>query len=222
MKQPTLAACRALLAGTAIALALSAGPSAQTITPLATVASGVAVTPTGGISATNVQAALAELDTEKAAISSFANTLPFSSSTADLISNQTAWTPVLTFATPGDLNVVYGTQLGRYVRLSNNMVLVQVAIVTTTFTFTSAMGNLEITGVPFTSQNTTGLLVRGGVSFGGINKAGYSQCALGMGVNVTFLSLNCSGMGVAANAVAADDTPTGGTVTIFGEVIIFL
>lgn len=192
-----------------------------TISASGLVSSGVSVTPTGNITSTNVQAALAELDTKKAALASLAS-VALSGAGVDLVTNDVAWTPVLTFATPGNLAVTYTTQFGRVTQLSANKVLVHVNIVTSAFTFTTATGNLQITGLPFISQNTAGLTARGSLSFGGINKAGYSQIAIGLPINSSTLSLNASGMGVSSAQVTAADTPTGGTVTIIGDIIVYL
>lgn len=190
---------------------------------LATVgpASGITVTPAGNISSTNVQGALAELDTEKAAIASLAN-VALSGAGVDMVTNGVAWTPVLTFATPGNLAVTYATQFGRYHQLSSNLVLVQFNISTSAFTFTTASGNLQITGLPFTDANLAALRMSGSCSWGGINKAGYSQLSLGMPNNNSLFQLSASGMGQAIAAVTAADTPTGGSISLIGEVIIFL
>lgn len=182
---------------------------------------GVPFTPTGGVTSTNVQAAIAELDTKKAAISSLAN-VALSGAGVDVVTTGTVWTPTLTFATPGDLAVTYATRFARYWQLSSNLLLVQFNIQTSAFTFTTASGALEITGLPFTTQNTVGLVPRGGMSFGGINKVGFSQIAPGIGVNSNILIFNSSGMGVATATVTAADMPTGGAVVLIGEVIIFL
>ena len=185
-------------------------------------ATSIPFTPVGNISATDVQSAVAELDAEKAAISSFANTLPFSSSPSDLITTLTAWTPVITFATPGDLAVTYSTQFGRWTKLSSNLVLVQFYIATSALTYTTAVSTLQITGLPFTSANVAGQLVRGALSFFGINKVGYSQIAVGMGVNTNFLVLNASGMGVGSAAVSTTDVPSGSNLNLIGEIVIFI
>lgn len=61
------------------------------------------------------------------------------------------WTPVFTFATPGNLSVVYTTQVGYYVRIGN-FVLVRF-FVQCTPTFTTSSGNLQFTGLPFTAAS---------------------------------------------------------------------
>ena len=58
------------------------------------------------------------------------------------------FTPTLTSATPGDLSVVYTTQLGWYYK-SGNLMCVGISLAGTP-TYTSASGNLQITGIPKT------------------------------------------------------------------------
>lgn len=65
----------------------------------------------------------------------------------------TAWTPTLTFATPGDLTVVTSTDTGsvyQFGTAAGSMCYATFNVVTTTFTFTTAAGVFEITGLPVT------------------------------------------------------------------------
>lgn len=127
------------------------------------------------------------------------------------------WTPVLTFATPGDVAVTYseqsgyGTKDGRFVSLFFN-------IVTSAFTHTTAAGNCLVTGSPFTTVNLTNFRARGAVEFGGITKATYTQVVLSMGQADANIRLFASGSGVAAALVNAADMPTGGTVQLRGSI----
>lgn len=184
-------------------------------------ASGISFLPTGGISATDMQSALAEVDAEKAAIASLAS-VALSGAGADLITNIGIWTPVLTFATPGNLAVSYTTQVGRYVQISSNVVLLHFNILTSAFTFTTATGAIQITGSPFTTNATAGLSSRGVLQWGGITKAGYTHINPSMGANSSLITINGSGSAQPISAVVAADTPTGGTVQFIGDIIIFL
>lgn len=69
------------------------------------------------------------------------------------------WTPTLTFATPGNLSVAYTTQSGQYTKIGRR-VSVEAVIITSTFTHTTASGQLQITGLPFTvgSQSAAGAI----------------------------------------------------------------
>lgn len=69
-----------------------------------------------------------------------------------------SWTPAVTYTTPGDLSVSYTTQIGRYVKIGKLVFLK--GVITFTPTFTTASGELRITGIPFTHvsgfSDTTG------------------------------------------------------------------
>lgn len=71
---------------------------------------------------------------------------------------ENTWTPVVTFATAGDVSVAYSTRIGTYVKIGRK-VFIELVIVTSTFTHTTASGNLRITGLPFTPANNAGLAV---------------------------------------------------------------
>lgn len=63
------------------------------------------------------------------------------------------WTPVITFVTPGDLSVVYSLQSGRYTKIGQAF-LWEATMTTTTFTYTTATGNLRVSGLPFAAAGT--------------------------------------------------------------------
>ena len=129
----------------------------------------------------------------------------------DVLSAEGSWTPVLTFATPGDLAVVYSTQVGRYVKIGK-FVLAQFAITTTTFTHSTAAGGLQITGVPFTSLNVTGARSRVGCLWQGVTKANFTDMAVTLAENSQIISIAASGSGQNAVALAVGDLPSGGNV----------
>lgn len=133
--------------------------------------------------------------------------------TRQLDSGEGTWTPVLTFATAGDLAVTYSEQVGTYVRVGN-LVIATCNIATSAFTFTTASGALQVTGLPLTSKNVTSDNHIGGFVWAGITKASYTQiCAL-LVPNSTTVIFTASGSGVAATGVTAADMPTGGTVRL--------
>src|SRR3990172_6973053 len=80
------------------------------------------------------------------------------------------WTPVLTFATPGNLSVVYTTQTGRYQKIGR-VVNAYFTMSTSTFTHTTASGSLNITGLPFTSITSSSIRLCGSLLWQGITKA---------------------------------------------------
>jgi hypothetical protein len=61
------------------------------------------------------------------------------------------WTPVVAFATPGDLSVSYGTRNAHYVRIGT-LVFVSFDL-TFTPTFTTGSGAISISGLPYSVAN---------------------------------------------------------------------
>ena len=130
------------------------------------------------------------------------------------------WTPTITFATPGDLSVVYSTQNGRYYKFGM-IVLLEWNIVTSTFTHTTASGNLRLTGLPFTSVGYGGSLRSGfgNTDWGGIIKANYTDICPFTSENNTIINFAASGSGQTPATIATGDMPTGGTVRLRGNFI---
>ena len=129
-----------------------------------------------------------------------------------------SWTPVLTFATAGDLNVVYSTQVGR-LKTIGNYCLVWFSIVTSTFTHTTAAGDCTITGLPVTSLNVTGLQSFGSLRFQGITKANYTQFSTFVGSNTNTILFSASGSAQTVATVTTADMPTGGSVILRGWIL---
>ena len=117
------------------------------------------------------------------------------------------WTPTLTFATPGDLVVVYSLRTGTYTKIGG-LVYVKMILATSTFTHATASGLLTITGLPF-AASAGGI---GQMEFQGITKATYTQFIFT--VNGSDLSVAASGSGVSLGNVNAADMPSGGTVIL--------
>ncbi len=124
------------------------------------------------------------------------------------------WTPVLTFATPGDLAVSYTLQKGFYTKIGR-LVMINLVIQTSAFSFTTASGACIITGLPFASNSNASFRAHAPLVFQGVNKAGYTV-VFGVLINSSSqLLVVASEMGANAISVTAADMPTGGTV-IFG------
>lgn len=127
------------------------------------------------------------------------------------------WTPVLTFSTPGNLSVTYGTQAGNYTKVGR-LVNAGFTVLTSSFTHTTASGVVQITGFPFTSISTT--VAAGGVlsQWQGINGAGgRTAMAIQMNTGSTLVGVIGSGDALTASAIAAGQMPTGGTVQFVGN-----
>lgn len=125
-----------------------------------------------------------------------------------------SWTPVFTFATMGDLSVAYSTQSGAWAR-HGSQITVDFQIITSTFTHTTASGNVEITGLPFAVNSTAGNV--GAIEFQGITKATYTNFVTKTVASASKFRLVAGGSGVASSNVAAADMPTGGTVRLIGS-----
>lgn len=131
------------------------------------------------------------------------------------------WTPVLTFATAGDLSVAYSTQVGQYARVGN-LVLAWFYLVTSTFTFTTASGNARLTGLPFRAATTSLLGFFGGGSYWrGITKANFTDIVPYAVSGQTYLQFGISGSGQTATTVATGDMPSAGTVNL-GGIVVYL
>lgn len=106
------------------------------------------------------------------------------------------WTPVATFATPGNLSVAYSTQNGWYVKVGQ-LVIVHCDIITTTFTFTTASGNFNITGLPFT-----------------VNSRGYGSGQFGGWTSgFTMLSPLCTNGGTIISLIGSQTATSAGALT---------
>lgn len=121
------------------------------------------------------------------------------------------WTPTLTFVTNGNFTVVYSTQSGTYTKIGRQ-VTITFNLVTSTFTHTTASGNLQITTLPF----TPGATFIGTLNFQGITKANYTQYGTRISSATTTATLSASGSAQAGSSVTAADMPTGGTVVLQG------
>ena len=125
------------------------------------------------------------------------------------------WTPVLTFATPGNLTVVYDDRVGSYVKVGQ-LVAASVTLSTSTFTHTTASGACQITGFPFTANTYQAI---GALEFGGITKATYTNFISRISGGETLVDFIAGGSGVARSAVIAADMPTGGTIRLVSTMV---
>lgn len=130
------------------------------------------------------------------------------------------WTPVLTFATPGDLSVAYAanSQVGTYIKIGK-LVIAAFNIATSTFTHTTASGALQVSGLPFASKNVAGDRHIAACWWSGITKASYTSIVADLSVGTTTMGFVASGSGVGSGAVAVADVPTGGTVILRAVVV---
>lgn len=129
--------------------------------------------------------------------------------------SESTWTPAVTFTTPGDLAIVLSVAKGKYLRIKNT-VTITFHIFTSTFTHTTASGNLRITGLPFTSKNEANLLRSSGLgTFQAISST--AKLSIINSPNTSYLEVQKSdASAVVANLVAAD-TISGQNLLLTGE-----
>lgn len=128
------------------------------------------------------------------------------------------WTPGLTFATPGNLSVTYSRQVGEYTKIGR-VVFAWFDVRTSAFTHTTASGDYHLTGLPFEVKTVTNLNFRGGgVVWGGITKANYTDPNVTAAGGGTFAGVSISGSGQPAANVTFSDVPSGGTPLLASSV----
>lgn len=131
--------------------------SANTVTGLATVNSAGLLTSAGGVpgwvaytgTGAPVLATSPTLVTPILGVAA-ATSINFGGGALANYIPETTWTPTFTFATAGNLSVSYASRIGFYSRIGN-MIFYTVTLVCTP-TFTTASGNLMITGLPVASS----------------------------------------------------------------------
>jgi Pectate lyase superfamily protein len=128
-----------------------------------------------------------------------------------------SWTPVLTFATPGDLAVTYSAQVGRFTRIGG-MVTATFTIVTSAFTHTTASGQLRVTGLPYASISTANLFATGALQYTGITGAANPSIVARIDPATSHVGFLASGPGVSNVNVSSVVVPTGGTVTLLSTI----
>ena len=132
------------------------------------------------------------------------------------------WTPSLTFATVGNLSVAYSTRAGYYTKVGRK-VTCNFWIVTSTFTHTTASGNLRVSGLPFNTGASTLCGAGGGCAFEGITKASYTQITpLTSTDGVAYFNLYASGTGQAIAIISSGDMPTGTSKALIGSITYFV
>lgn len=123
------------------------------------------------------------------------------------------WTPVITFATPGDLAVTYSTQLGRRTKIGRQVFL-EFKIATSSFTHTSAAGALRIGGLTDASVFNGS----GSMTFSGVTVAGYQMYLPYLNAGDAFMLMQAMGTAVPNAPIGAADCPSGGTMIFHGSI----
>ncbi len=142
-----------------------------------------------------------------------ATSINFGGSTLSTYQTVTAWTPVFTFSTPGDLSVVYTQQTGLYSRIGSIVHII--LYLACTPTFTTASGSVNITGLPFTSNSTSNNISIGALfvqapNFPASTTSLFSQIA----ANTSLVTIFAAGSGVNAVNFGVTQFTTGVARTI--------
>jgi hypothetical protein len=132
-----------------------------------------------------------------------------------------SWIPSITFATPGDLAISYTAQAG-FALVQGRLVILTFRCITSSFTFSTASGQLNIKGVPIPAANILNQYFEGNIYFGGITKSNYTQITLRISPGNVTMELVASGSGQNATAITAADTPTGGLLNLVGSIFYFM
>ncbi len=125
----------------------------------------------------------------------------------------TTFTPDLTFATPGDLAKTLSGFVGTYVRV-NSMVFFTIRVTTSAFTWSTASGDLRITGLPFPAATSDIVCA---ATMRGYTDATRPQVQGQIQVGNSYLNILSSGSGTTSNRLTATQVPSGGTVDIFAS-----
>ncbi len=142
-----------------------------------------------------------------------ATSITFGGGTLNTYAENTSWTPVLTFVTPGDVSVSYSTQTGKYSRIGN--IVVAEFVLVCTPTYTTAAGNLNISGLPF----TIGSAAYGSVHFQSSTfPAGTTSLFLRGSAGGTVILIGASGSAVAVAFMSVTQLLTGVAVNIQGTI----
>lgn len=128
------------------------------------------------------------------------------------------WTPVLTCSTPGNLTIAYSRQIGVIHRVGP-LILIQFDIQTSTFTHTTASGEIRITGLPITAINLG--VFPGAFIYQGITKASFTQFAPVLGSSSQEILIEACGSGQTKVSLVITELPTAGSVRLQGSLLYF-
>jgi len=128
-----------------------------------------------------------------------------------------SWTPVFTFATPGNLTIVYSVQVG-WGTISDKKIDLTFTIVTSTFTHSTASGIAQITGLPFTSKVLSSLGHEGSLGYSGVTSATFSHLTCNIEANSNTMDIRGSASAQAFTQLTPTSFPTGGTLVLRGTI----
>jgi hypothetical protein len=124
----------------------------------------------------------------------------------------TTWTPTAAYATPGSSSWAATVQVGRYVRIGD-LVTVWCAYAGVP-TNGSATGNLNITGLPFTSNSGTNYFNEAPVLIQGYTKANFTYVVAQVAANASVVAFATGGSAQNITTLQVGDIPSGGSVIL--------
>lgn len=128
------------------------------------------------------------------------------------------WTPTLTFTTPGDLSVAYTTRVGNYYR-DGNLVHASFYILTSTFTHTTAAGNLIISGFPVAASSAANYVATAPIQWQTVTlTAGQTDVIVRLDAGASACYFITGGTGAASQALGTANAPTGSTLLFEGSI----
>jgi hypothetical protein len=132
-----------------------------------------------------------------------------------------SWTPALAFATPSTSSWAVTTQTGYYTKIGRQ-VGISFVYQGVPSSYGSASGNLNITGLPFTSGSGATPGFQWGTQMQGWTKASYTMVTAGIGASSATGTIGISGSGQAIATMGVGDVPSGGTVLLRAAGIYFV
>lgn len=144
-----------------------------------------------------------------------ATSVNFGGNALSVYAENQSWTPVVTFATPGDLSVAYTTQGGVYTDIGRVRILAFSLVFTPTYT--TASGSFEITGIGITGNGnyTAPLVIASAFTW----TAGRTQLILECPAT-NYLVINQFGTGAGAALISTTNFTSGLAVTISGSITV--
>lgn len=137
------------------------------------------------------------------------------------IDNVNSWTPTFSFGVNGDLSIVYGTQIGRYIKLGK-LVIASFNVTTTSFTYSTSSGGLIISGLPYLAEENDLIFHTQSIPYfyGLTLNAGYTS--ISGWVYGGAIALYASGSGkTTSHAINSTHTASGTNIAAYGTISYF-
>jgi hypothetical protein len=127
------------------------------------------------------------------------------------------WQPGITFSVAGNTSVNFSVTAGIYTKIGDAVTAI-FRFETSTFTHTTADGELHITGLPFTVSGVTNAFPVGALTMSGWSVAGITSVnCVGIG-NETYMRVYGQGSSQNIRILEHTDVPTGNTVIGYGSI----